>query len=231
MTSDAITGVYSFSYTLGSIISMLWLAINNAWVPWYYKKSKEEKTIEIRDLFRIYNLIFTVITICFILVVPEFVRIMGSRSFRYGIYVTPLIAAASFFMYLYSFPVNYEFYRRKTLYISIGTLCAAIANVGLNFLMIPAWSSMGAAIATLISYILLFLFHYFIATFVIKGFQILLRSLLLPAVIILTSTGLYYLTIDFLIIRWSIAFVLVIASIARLLPFMKKSGFKLPQIK
>lgn len=222
LTDDTATGIYSFAYTLGSVISVIWLAINNAWVPWYFEKTKAGKTDEILSMHKLYNFVFIALTVGFILVSPEFVRLMGPSAYRYGAYLTPMIAAGCFFMYLYSYAVNYEFYHRKTVYISIGTLFAALINILLNFLLIPRIGSMGAAVATLSSYILLFAFHYCIARFIIKNFPIPFRRLLFSGLIVLGVLGLFYLCFDLWVIRWLSALAVLVLLLVKGIPFLKK---------
>ncbi len=52
--------------------------------------------------------------------------------------------------------------RRKTWLVTISTTISALANVGLNLALIPLYGSMGAAVSTLIAYILLALICYII---------------------------------------------------------------------
>ncbi len=224
LIDDTTTGIYSFAYTLGSVISVIWMAINNAWVPWFYEKTKNGEHGAILSMQKLYNGVMVALTLGFILISPEFVRLMGSKDFSYGAYLTPVIAAGCFFMYLYSFAVNYEFYHRKTVFISIGTLFAALLNILLNFLMIPRIGSMGAAVATLISYILLFIFHYCIAAFIIKGFMIPFRRLMISGLMVLVALGLFYLCFDLWPIRWAAALGVAGYLLKTALPFIKKNG-------
>ena len=61
-------------------------------------------------------------------------------------------------MFLYSFPVNYEFYHKKSIHIAIGTSAAAVMNCILNYVLIPVMGMAGAAVATLIAYVMLWIF-------------------------------------------------------------------------
>jgi len=47
--------------------------------------------------------------------------------------------------------------KKKTLYIAVLTAAAAFANIGLNFLLIPKYKMFGAAAATIISFVVLFI--------------------------------------------------------------------------
>jgi len=65
-------------------------------------------------------------------------------------------------MFMYQFPVNFEFFRKETKYVAIGTIGAGIINIILNAMMIPIWGIYGAAFATMLSYAMLFVFHNFL---------------------------------------------------------------------
>ena len=73
--------------------------------------------------------------------------------------MTPILIVGYYLVFCYSFPVNYEFYLRRTKSIAIGTLSAAVLNIILNLALIPVLGLIGASLATLIAYGMLFLFH------------------------------------------------------------------------
>ncbi len=53
--------------------------------------------------------------------------------------------------------------KRKTNFIAYNTIGAAVLNIGLNFLLIPKYKMMGAAVATIISFVTLYFVTYFVA--------------------------------------------------------------------
>lgn len=53
--------------------------------------------------------------------------------------------------------------KKKTKYLAVSTIFATLLNIGLNFLLIPSYKMMGAAYATLISFIVLYLIVYYIS--------------------------------------------------------------------
>jgi len=66
----------------------------------------------------------------------------------------PLIVSGLFFRCVFSFK-NFTLMSRKRTALSSGiTVVTALANLGLNFAMIPVWGASGAAIATLVAYAL-----------------------------------------------------------------------------
>ena len=204
-------GIYSFAYAVGSIVATIGISFNNAWVPWYYDKTKKGLNDDILKTYKSYRAIIIMMTVGFIFIIPEITRIMGSAEYQSGIYITPIIVVGSFFSFLYKFPVNYEFYHRKTLWISLGTMFAAIVNIILNFLLIPVFKEIGAAVSTLISYALLFIVHDIIVRRTLIGFQIRRKDLFLSAILVSTITILFYFLIDYLLLRYMflIGFIIV----------------------
>lgn len=153
------TGIYGFTYTIGTILSTAAGAFGSAWVPWYFKNLKEENHLEIKNYSKNYLDFFTLVTMGFIFISPEIVRFMGSPDYWIGKYFLPWIIFGCYFIFLYSFPVNYEFYVKKTNYIALGTSLSAVINLVLNYIFIPKYGSFGAALTTLASYFFLFIFH------------------------------------------------------------------------
>jgi hypothetical protein len=72
---------------------------------------------------------------------------------------------------------------------------------------------MGAAVTTMISYAVLFFFQYIIARFIIKGFQINLRQLLVPAAFAACVMALTYAAMDVIWLRWALAGAFVVMSL------------------
>ncbi len=204
------TGIYSFAHNIGAVSTAVWLAFNNAWTVWYFDKTKENKTEEILALFKKYVGAVSLLTFAIILLSQDIVGVLaGSTEYIAGKNLVPIIMGGGYFMFLYTFTIAYETYTRKTVYIAIGTICAAIINILLNLLFIPRIGAIGASITTFISYAVLFLFHYIIAKFIIKGFQINFTKFIVPALCMIGVVALSYIAADILVLRIGIAAVMV----------------------
>lgn len=203
--SEALIGVYSLAYSLSNILNVIWAALNNTWIPFYYDYITNNELDLIKEKSENYLQLFTILTIGFILLSPEIIMISSSMEFWGAMELIPILVVSIFMIFLYSFPANFEFYNKKTGNIAIGTILAAICNIILNYLLIPKYNMYGAAIATLISYILLFIFHQLICMKIIKNNYHYKWSLFIPYCLkILLGCILFYLTIDYWIIRWFI---------------------------
>jgi O-antigen/teichoic acid export membrane protein len=217
MSGESVAGIYSFTYSVALVIDILWASFNTTWVPFYYeyKRNNQKELILLRA--KNYIAVFSVLTMGFMLLSPEVYRIMAPREYWPGISLIPLIALAYYFNFLYSFPVNYEFYNAKTKLISAGTICAAIINIVCNLLLIPAYAGAGAAIATLISFIFLFMFHEIIVRFIIKNYDYHLIMYIKGLLPVIAASAIFYIAWDFWYVRWGIGAVLGVCLVRRII--------------
>lgn len=162
------TGIYSFAYQIGSITYMLWSATNNAWTPWFYDQMTKNQRPAIRLRGRQYLVVFTAFTILLVILIYPIFNLLTPSRYREGLMLIPLIMAANFLYVPFSFYVNVEYYEKRTLFVSLGTIVAAIANIGINVIFLPIWGYSVAAWSTLIGYALLFLFHAAVVHFLLQ---------------------------------------------------------------
>ena len=207
LIDDGLVGIYSFIVTFVHILNSIYTALNNTWVPIYYSYTKDGNYEMIKVRSNRYCKLFLCLCLGFMFVSPEFVRLFADKNYWGGINLIPLIVLSIFFTFLYSFGVNFELYLRKTKWIAIGTTAAAVVNIVLNALLIPKYELCGAAIATLISYVLLFVFHQLCARKMQDELQYPYGILFFikPIGIILMAVILFYIVQNLLIIRWGIA--------------------------
>lgn len=195
------TGIYSLVHNFGLIATVLTTSLEGIWVPWFTDRLKERKINEINGAAKDYLILMTVAMISVVMVGPEVIKIMAPEKYWVGIQIIPMVVLANYFIFVYSFYVNIEHFYKKTVYISKNTLIAAGMNLMLNFILIPIWGYVGAAVTTLVSYIVSFFMH---ANYSKKLEPELfpLRSFSGPLLQILICTIVFYLTKDEFIIRW-----------------------------
>ena len=199
---ESVVGVYSFCYTMALPVSVLSGAINSAWTPEYYELMVQKKVDEIEEHYSRQQFIMTAMTCGYMLVAPEVVKLLSVKEYWKGISIIPLVILGYYFSYLYFFPVNYEFYLKKTKYIAASTTIAAFVNILLNFVLIPLYGMHGAAIATIASYILLFLAHDIIARNVLKGYCVKLRFYLKGIIPVIICFAICNIFVKNMMIRW-----------------------------
>ncbi|MGH4120716.1 oligosaccharide flippase family protein [Clostridium sp.] len=213
MIGKSAAGIYNFSYKIGMILNIVWAASNKAWVPWFFGKMKEENYEDITKKVRYYIILFSLISFMLIFISPEVSSLMGTKAYLEGIQMVPIIMIGYYFVFLYSIPVNLEFYTKNTKYIALGTVMAAGANIGLNYILIPKFGYTAAAWTTVVSYFLLFLYHYIIALKVsdLRIFNIV--DFIYGILFIAATSVIFYFTRDIWIVRYTIIILLVIVGV------------------
>lgn len=198
--NDAV-GIYSFAYNIGMISQILLGSLNSAWVPWFYRKMDEKDSETIIKVTQKYIALFSFFVIYLIYISPELIKIMGPENYWEASKIVPIVILACFFQFLYTLLVNIQFYIKKNYFIPIGTVVAAILNIGLNIYFIPLYGYMAAAYTTLASYIVLFLMHYLITNHIFKSNVYKIDLFLRATIIITLFTVLFYLIQDVLFLR------------------------------
>lgn len=218
---SADTGLYSLGYSYALILSVAWTSFNQAWVPWFYSKMKEENIADIKKYVKPYTILFTMIFIFMIVIGPEAIKVFGPEEYWDSKWVIPPVLLGIFFQFNYSLFVNIEFYMKKTQFIAIGTIFAAALNVLLNYLFIPRFGYISAAYTTLAGYLLLFVLHYLISKKWVNediyNKQFIFSWIILVCII----TGLILSFYENLIIRYLIAVVLYVSLFAKYRNYLK----------
>ena len=162
IVSPEANALYTISYSVASVVSILWLSLNNAWSPWAYEKMDRKDYSSLKSYSKPYTILFMLVVFGIMLFGPELLFIMGGKEYSTAIFVLPPVMVGFIFQFVYSLYVNIEFYHKKQKNIAIGTIIACIANIILNLIFIPIFGYIAAAYTTLVGYVLLFLIHYYL---------------------------------------------------------------------
>jgi len=162
-TEDTSAGIFSFVYNVSMVINVLWISVNNAWIPWFFRKASGQQYALVNKMIRRISWGFLVLTMGAITVLVDLAKVMAPASYQSGISLLIPISMSYLLMFLYSFSVNYEFFLKKTWFLGISTVLSALLNILLNMYYIPKYGYVAAGYTTLVTYFVLFLSHYFIA--------------------------------------------------------------------
>ena len=205
MVSNSAAGIYALAYTFSTVLNSVWHALNNSWVPFYYEYTKNNQIAEMKQHAKNYIELFTVVAIGFILLSREVFHLYAKQEFWPGTDLIPLFSVGYYFVFLYSFPVNYEFYNKKTRTIALGTSSAALVNIVLNYLMIGWWGIIGAVIATTVSHALQFIFHLVCAKRINPGeFPFSIADFIPGFIAVIVTCCVYWITKDLWYVRWGL---------------------------
>lgn len=209
LVSSSAAGIYALACTFGAVLNTIWSALNNSWVPFYYEYTRQNQIEEMKTHAKNYIELFTIIAVGFILLSREVFHIYAKPDFWTGTDLIPLFAVGYYFIFMYSFPVNYEFYNKKTKTIAIGTMFAAICNIALNYTFIKLYGIKGAVVATTVSHGLQFTFHFICAKGINQGqFPFKISDFILGLLTICITCVFYMFTKELWFIRWGIGAVM-----------------------
>ncbi|MCX6570926.1 MAG: oligosaccharide flippase family protein [Candidatus Aminicenantes bacterium] len=156
-------GIYAVGYSMAGILSMLTGWFNTAYAPYVYSISKQSdaKVVYARVLTYAITL-FTLVGLGLALFAREALVLLTRPAYYGAARIVPLIVLAYLFFevsYLISFGLDLT---GKTGYYPFIVGAGAVVNLFLNLALIPPFGMMGAAVATVLSYMLLPIIGYFI---------------------------------------------------------------------
>jgi O-antigen/teichoic acid export membrane protein len=187
------TGIYSFSYSIGMLLLLLAIAVKQAVNPWVYQKLDNNLLEPVKSVYVKYIIMFTIITILLMYISPELVMFLSDKAFWSGAEILPWIILGAYFQILILNESETQLFLKKTGINSLVIIFGAGLNVVLNFIYIPVYGMLGAAITTTFTY-----FSMFIALYILN-----LKYLIYP----LVSLKCYLFSIAYVCLFSSIFFV------------------------
>ena len=149
-------GIYQLGYQVGTVYQVLIIAVNNAWVPFFFQRIDDnanhamiQKTSTWLMLFQLF------LASCVILFKDEVFALLINAEYQKASSIVPWVVLGFVFVTFYHMWVNILFSQKETKLIPIATLLAALANFIANMLLIPKFGIYGSAIATTVSYAVL----------------------------------------------------------------------------
>lgn len=203
-------GIYSYGTNFAHIIYVLGNACNLAYCPYYYSQKNQQKEEKIVKINKVYITLYCLGISAVLLVFPEIIKIMSGTEYYDAIYSAPLLAVGFMINFLYTFPVNFEFYHKKTKYIAYATGVTAALNIIFNYILIPRFGGIGAAAATLIATVFQFAIHYVVARKVVGAYEMKLGTFLWAFAGIALLTVVYYLFVELWMIRFVLTAILLL---------------------
>ena len=158
---NSYTAFYSIAYNAAMVMTILINSVNSSFNPWIYKKLKDKDYDVIIKITNYLLIIIGIISILPMFFSPEIVKILGDKEYYEAAYVMPIISSSVFITYLYSLFISVELFFEKSKYVTYGTVAATILNIVLNIIFINKYGYIAAGYTTLLSYLLLSVFHYF----------------------------------------------------------------------
>lgn len=166
---SATIGVYQANYRLGIPMMLAVTVFEYAWKPFYLRETSRSQTTRkqqrathamLARVLTYFTIVCGVVFLSVSLLIEYVVRMpfLGGRfvnpAYWSGLSIIPIILGAYYFNGLYTNFAASVYIRKRTAYLPVITGTAAVANVALNFLLIPHYGIWGAAYSTLGAYML-----------------------------------------------------------------------------
>jgi len=162
--------IYSIAYTIGSIITVLTIAINASFAPYQYQMIKKQ---EYKKLSKSADTVFILVAFFVIIIMffsYEIVWLYGGQKYLQSASLIIPIGLGVFFNYMFQlFARVQEYFERKKMVV-IPSVLAATLNIVLNLIFIPKYGFQAAAYTTFLSYALFCFIHYLFYRSTIKKY-------------------------------------------------------------
>jgi O-antigen/teichoic acid export membrane protein len=151
LISASATGLYTVGFQIASIVSVLTMAFNKAYVPYLFERLSDitqERKIHLVKYSYLYFLALLLLAGTLSLLVPVFTKFFLGKDFissqQYVVWLTFGFA----FHGMYYIVVNYILYMKKTAQLSYVTFTISILHIILSYALIKHNGALGAAQAT-----------------------------------------------------------------------------------
>ena len=149
-------GVYDVGYLLATFMSIAIMAMRSAWLPGYFKDANsEEGKKKFSQTAIMYFFVIFFAALGGALFAPEGVAIMARNSAAGAVDIFRVVVIGLAFFAIFVAFNQPLFYERRVGIISLISCCGLTTNIVANMLLIPPFGIMGAAIATIIAYVVI----------------------------------------------------------------------------
>lgn len=223
--TKAMIGVYGIAEVFTNLFKVLVNSYAKAIMPTFMRACKKSEQLGARMvnmISREWFVFMGVLYFAFVVVQDPFIvlfaRFTGYNDYLLAIELIPMLALAYVLRGIYILPINTYYFKKKTKFLPVITFASGVANVLLNFALIPYFGVFGAVIATVFSFLLnaLFIQYFtkytfrvnynmksflvlgilvsiaFISDFTFSNLEVLLRSAIKFSIFTISVITLYY---------------------------------------
>jgi O-antigen/teichoic acid export membrane protein len=150
-------GIYSICFTIG--YTLIQIIVNPIWSLFPTKAAELYNLNKVKEINNLFNQSIKLICwlilpsiLGFVIIGDQLLKILSTNEFASGYLVIPIILLGYLFLMLSAYFETILSLKNKPHFSTIFTVLACIVNLALNFILIPKFSYMGAAIATTLSF-------------------------------------------------------------------------------
>jgi O-antigen/teichoic acid export membrane protein len=179
-------GLYSFAYNIAMFLFAIVIALNRAMQPVFFENYSNYPLLKKRIVTNLY--LFVSIYLVFLILSKPMVVMLGDVDYLDSIKILPLLALALGFYYLYTLYENVLLYNKKSKVVSLISLISLFLTVLVNFLLVPKYGYIGAAISTIVSYFAIFIISFFYVKLK-YNYKVLSYKLLIGTIMVFSLTS------------------------------------------
>lgn len=154
MMDVGFAGIYSVSSKLGHASQLIYTAFAGGWQYYAFSTMKEDDQVKRNSLIFEYLGIISFVATCCVCVLSFWIfKVIFPASYLLGYIVAPYLFLAPLLQMLYQVIANQFLIVKKTWPNMLILSCGTILNIVINYILIPVIGIEGAAIATLIGYV------------------------------------------------------------------------------
>lgn len=151
---NSYTGIYAIGGKLGNISQLIYTAFAGGWQFFAFSTMKDEDQVQLNSNVFEYLLAITTAASIFMMTFSEMIfELFFEGDYVQGAIVAPYLFAAPLLLMLYQIGCNQFLVIKKTWPNLFILTLGAVVNIVLNYVLIPSVGIEGAAIATLIGYV------------------------------------------------------------------------------
>lgn len=158
---DDANGIYQFAYKFPNLVILVLGIFMQAW------RMSAITERNSRTISKFYSNIFSMLqTVLFLasggimlILHPMIMPLFAGKGFNSAYFYVPMLLLASIFQSFNSFLSSIYEASQKTTHSLISSVIGAVSNVILNLILIPLMGIMGAAVATMLSYLIVFIYR------------------------------------------------------------------------
>lgn len=160
LLGTAENGIYSVAYKIPTIINVVQSIFNQAWTLSAIKEFDDKKDNFYSNTYKTYMLLLTFSCSSLIILDQLIAKIIYSNDFYIAWKYVPFLLISAVFAALNAFIDSIFAANMDSKIIAQTTIIGAVINIVLNLLLIHFMGTMGAAISTMISYFVMWIFKF-----------------------------------------------------------------------
>lgn len=157
MVSSAVSGIYAISYKIPSIVNLFSTIFTEAWQISAVQEGENKGSQKFfKNVFKAYQSVIFMAGAFLILICRFITKFMVADRYYESWKFMPVLIMATVFSCFSGFLSSIYMVEKNGNANLITMMAGAFSNIGMNLVMIPKWGAQGAAIATMLSYMIVF---------------------------------------------------------------------------